>query len=158
MPSGDWRNLKSRHCGSSSAAPPGVSDSATHSRQRHERLGGAETARHHADVAVLARIDAGAGLARAVAVTAPHVAMDRPLGDRVLEREGDAFLTGHVEPLAPRRSACARRRAASAATAPKIPAASMRLLALDGERLGVAIAAERQEAAGGQHASGRWRG
>src|SRR3954447_25994102 len=67
-------------------------------RQRHESLGGAEPTRHHADVTVLARIDAGAGLTCAVAEAPAHVGIDRPFRHRVLERERYAFLPGHVDP------------------------------------------------------------
>jgi hypothetical protein len=51
-------------------------------------------------VPVLARIDAGAGLARLIAGAAADAVRQVPFGNCILEREGDAFLARDVEPLA----------------------------------------------------------
>jgi hypothetical protein len=98
-------------------------------------------------MAVLARIDPGAGLARAVAQAATHVPIDRPFRHRVFERERHAFLPRHIDPaaLAGLRALVKRGEHRDRAVDARC---QHRLLALYSERLAVDIAAERQQPAG----------
>ena len=118
----------------------------------HQRLEGlccTEPPSHHADVSVLARIDAGTRLARLVAGALADGAVEVPFGNRVLERKGNAFLAGDVDPLTV-IGALALQQRVQRCDRSEDRGRQIALLAGNGNRSGLRIAAERQQPAGGE--------